>query len=84
MKRRWIAASVAPSQARERCRAIRAANEHLQPLVAARREAALRRADRLARELRAAAVLSSRDYGFGLYPEKSLRDFLLAFPGERV
>ncbi|HEV2968873.1 MAG TPA: hypothetical protein VGY55_02715 [Pirellulales bacterium] len=84
MKRRWIAAPFAPSQARERYRAIRAANEDLQRFIVARREEALRRSDRLARELRAEAILSSRDYGFGLYPEKSLHDFLLAFPVERV
>ena len=28
------------------------------------------------------AILSSREYGFCLYPEKNLRDFLLAFPAD--
>ncbi len=50
--------------------------------LAATRAAA--RAERLRRELRAEKILAARDYGFCLYPEKSLREFLLAFPGESV
>ncbi len=36
----------------------------------------------LQRALRAESILSSREYGFCLHPEKTLREFLLAFPGE--
>ncbi len=79
-KRHSITAPFAPHQARERCRAIRSANEHLQSLVAPLRADALQRMEILTRQLRAEAVLSSRDYGFCLYPEKNLQDFLLAFP----
>jgi hypothetical protein len=79
-KQFWIRAPFAPSQARERCRAIRSVNEQLQPSVASHRDEALRRAGQLARQVRAEAILASRDYGFCLYPEKKLRDFLLAFP----
>jgi hypothetical protein len=81
-KRRWIKEPIAPSQARERSRAIRSANEHLQSGIAARRDAAHARAAALARELRADAILSSREYGYCLYPEKILRNFLLAFPAD--
>ncbi len=79
-KRHWITSSFAPNQARERCRAIRSANEHLQKSVAPRRADAVRKLERLTRQLRAEAVLSSRDYGFCLYREKNLHEFLLAFP----
>jgi hypothetical protein len=79
-KQFWIANPFAPSQARERCRAIRSANEHLQSSIAPRRADALRRAEKLAQQLRAEAILASRDYGFCLYPEKNLQEFLLAFP----
>jgi hypothetical protein len=81
-KRRRIGESFAPSAARERCRAIRHANEELQPWIAERRNATLARAASVARQLRADAILSSRQYGFCLYPEKKLREFLLAFPSE--
>jgi hypothetical protein len=79
-KQHWIRAPFAPSHARERCRAIRSANELLQPFVASHRDEAQRRAGQLARQVRAEAILASRDYGFCLYPEKKLREFLLAFP----
>jgi hypothetical protein len=79
-KQFWIANPFAPSQARERCRAIRSANEHLQSSIAPLRADALRRAEKLAQQLRAEAILASRDYGFCLYPEKKLQEFLLAFP----
>ena len=35
--------------------------------------------ERLAKALKAHAVLTSREYGFCLYPQRTLRDFLLAF-----
>jgi hypothetical protein len=81
-KQRRIREPFSPSEARHRCRAIRHANEALQPWVAERRTAALARARTVERQLRADAILSSREYGFCLYPEKNLREFLLAFPGE--
>jgi hypothetical protein len=81
-KQRRIREPFAPSEARERCRAIRNSNEALQPWVAERRAAALARTRNVERQLRADAILSSREYGFCLYPEKILREFLLAFPSE--
>ncbi|HKD35861.1 MAG TPA: hypothetical protein VKB78_03645, partial [Pirellulales bacterium] len=81
-KRRRIREPFAASEARERCRAIRNANERLQPWVAERRAATLARAANVTRQLRADSILASREYGFCLYPEKNLREFLLAFPSE--
>ena len=81
-KRRLIDEKPGPAAARDRCRAIRRVNESLQPWVAERRG-----------ELTAASgrpwpsgcmpkgILSSRDYGFCLDPEKILRGFLLDIPG---
>jgi hypothetical protein len=68
------------ANARWRTGQIRAANEQLQPLVAARREQLIAERDSIVRQLRAEAVWSSREYAFCLYPEKSLRNFMLAFP----
>ncbi len=79
-KRRWINAAVEPREGRRRCRAIREANEQLQPYLAERRGELVARGDTLSAQLRAEAVLSSREYGFCLFPEDSLRTFLLGFP----
>ncbi len=77
-KRRWIGAAVTPDNARARFLAIREANERLQPWVADRRQQLLERRARSRAALRSEAVLSSREYGFCLFPEESLQSFLLA------
>ncbi len=81
----WVAEKsariAAPQEARARFRAIRAANEHLQPFIVAERTELTARLAALRRALRAEAILSSREYSFCLHPEKSLREFLLAFSG---
>ncbi len=82
-KRHWIEQTVAPADARRRCRAIRRANESLQPRLAERRAELTARAESQARRLRAEAVLSSREYGFCLYPEKIFSGFLLEFPAAK-
>jgi len=79
-KRHWIGATVAPQESRHRCRAIREANQQLQPYVADRRAELDAQSELLGAQLRAEAVLSSREYGFCLYPEETLRRFLLDFP----
>jgi hypothetical protein len=79
-KRQWIGATVAPQESRRRCRAIREANQQLQPYVADRQAELVARGDLLGAQLRAEAVLSSREYGFCLYPADTLRSFLLDFP----
>jgi hypothetical protein len=77
VKETRIAAPFAPLEARARCRAIRAANEHLQPFIAAERAELTMRLASLQRALRAEAILSSREYSFCLHPEQNLRQFLL-------
>jgi hypothetical protein len=76
-KQRWISTSPTPANARERFLAIRAANEALQPCVQAVRERAEAQARAAAKHARAEQVLSSREYGFCLYEEAQLREFLL-------
>ena len=81
LKQRWLTTEQTRENARERCHAIRAANEALQAWVEPRRRELLRHRQEAVREQRTAAVLTSREYGFCLYPAESLRDFLLAFRG---
>jgi hypothetical protein len=78
-KRQWIRTPATRSSARQRCREIRTANEALQPLVEPLREQLLAQRRSISEQLRAEAVWSSREYAFCLYPEQSLRNFLLAF-----
>ena len=68
-KRRWIATEATPETARDRCRAIRRANEAMQPIVEPVRREWTAEADQLSEKLRGEAVLASREYGFVLYPE---------------
>jgi hypothetical protein len=77
-KQQWIRTQPTRDNARRRTREIRAANEALQLLVQSRREQLLAERRSIAEQLRAEAVWSSREYAFCLYPEKTLRDFLLA------
>ncbi|HEX5446467.1 MAG TPA: hypothetical protein VFW87_21800 [Pirellulales bacterium] len=77
-KQRWIAEPATRDTARQRCRAIRQANEALQPYLADRRDELLARRGDYARRLPAEAVLSWREYAFCLYPEPVLREFLLS------
>ncbi len=81
LKSRWLATEQTRENGRERCHAIRAANEALQAWVEPRRRELMRRRQEALREQRSAAVLTSREYGFCLYPADSMRDFLLAFRG---
>jgi hypothetical protein len=74
-KRRWIATQPEVDNARQRCRAIRQANQSLQPWVAARRAELEVHRERLATLLQAQELLASREFSFCLYPEKNLHDF---------
>ncbi|HUY92701.1 MAG TPA: hypothetical protein VMV10_28430 [Pirellulales bacterium] len=78
-KRRWIETPQTPANARERCRAIRAANESLARSLEPERRRAQADRERLSRRSRAESVLSWREYAFCLYPKRTLADFLLAF-----
>jgi hypothetical protein len=75
-KRRWIDTPTDPTNAQQRCRAIRALNADLQPLVAGRRTELLAHRDRLRHQLKADQMLRSRDFAFCLYPEDQLRRLL--------
>jgi hypothetical protein len=75
-KRRWIDTPQTKENARERCRAIRAANAALQPWLDPQRTRLLERQARMLRSLQAEKVLAWREYAFCLYPEATLRDFL--------
>jgi len=75
-KARWIGTPQTAQNASARCREIRRINAALQPWVAGEREWLVVRRAAIAAALRADAVLAWREYGFCLYPETSLRDFL--------
>lgn len=77
-KARWIRAAPAPELAPVRYREIRRINEALEPCVAPLREWLLGERSETERSLRAEAVLSGREYAFCLFPEKTLRKFLLS------
>lgn len=79
-KRRAIETRSTPSTAKARCREIQRVNNALQPWVEGERQRRRDERDQIARWLRAKAILTSRDYAFCLYPEKTLRKFMLAFP----
>jgi len=81
LKARWRATEQTRENARERCHAIRAANEALQAWVEPRRRELIRDRLEAVRQQRALSVLTSREYAFCLYPADTLRDFLLAFRG---
>ncbi len=76
-KRRWIATQPTPENSRERCHAIRRANEALQPAVAPLREAWSAQTIKNQRDERTKAIFASREYGFVLFPEVTLTNFLL-------
>lgn len=83
-KERWIATEPTHENARERCRAIRQANETLQPFVEPARQRVTddREAERARQQ--SEQVARWREYGFPLYPEANLRDFLLEIPQRNV
>ena len=75
-KARWIGTPQTAQNASTRWREIRRINAALQPWVAAERGRLVARRAAIAAALRADAILAWREYGFCLYPETSLRDFL--------
>jgi hypothetical protein len=74
-KQRWIDTPQTPENALLRWQSLRQVNEALQPWVAQRRQALLAMREKTARALRGEEVLASREFGFCLYPEKTLREF---------
>lgn len=74
-KRRWVETPKTPNNAAERHRAITEANRKLAEFLSREREHLSRElagAEELARD---AAILSSREFAFCLYPEPYLREF---------
>jgi hypothetical protein len=78
-KATWIATPQTRAGARERCQEIRAANQGLSHWTGRLRSAALERREALLQQQRAEAILGSREFAFCLFPEQTLRDFLLEF-----
>jgi hypothetical protein len=76
-KARWIEAPSTPDNARTRYEEIRRINHALAPYVAPLRERLLEGRRRAARAVQREAVLAAREYGFCLFPEKTLREFLV-------
>lgn len=72
-KRRWVSSPLTPENARQRHLALRGANESLQPWVAGLRAKLVSEREQLVELARADEVLSSREYAFCLFPERSLR-----------
>lgn len=77
-KRRLLVEGPPAGSARAWCQAIRAMNAELRRYVAEIREKNAVRLGTTCRQLAAEAVLASREYSSFLFPEKDLRDFLLA------
>ncbi len=76
-KRRWVQTAKTRENARERHLAIAAANESLQPFVAAQRRQIEQQREEIGRRQRARAILDSRDYSFCLFPRAHFDQLLL-------
>ncbi len=75
-KRKWIETPQTIENARTRCRAIRGINESLQPWLENLLRQLYDNREKAAKQEQAERILSWREYGFCLYPEETLRDFL--------
>lgn len=75
-KQEWIRTEPDVQNARQRCRAIRAANEAMAPWLSERREEVANRIDALRQRLRGERILRSREYAFCLFPAEELGRFL--------
>ncbi len=75
-KQHWIRTPVTHENAYTRWTSFCRINQELQPWVAQRRQQLLEQQAETQRALRHEKVLGSREYGFCLYPESDLKDFL--------
>lgn len=80
-KQRWIETPQTPANARERYLAFRSINAALQPAVAQIRRRLLGRLETQREMLRTEAILTSREYAFCLYDEKTLRKLIRIIGG---
>jgi hypothetical protein len=76
-KLRWISTPPNRANARQRCQAIRHANQELQSSVIGLQNSWSREIARLSAQERCEAILASRDYAFSLFPQSALTNFLL-------
>jgi hypothetical protein len=83
-KQRWIDATASNDDAYARWKAFRRINRELQPWVAARQQQLLDQQAEMKRALRHDKVLGSREYGFCLFPESYLQEFLGALLPKRA
>ena len=74
-KKIWIETPQTRQNAQHRCRAIRQANESLQPWLADRRRQLITRQAETARLLEAESIFAWREYAFCLYPASTVRGF---------
>lgn len=79
-KQQWIAAPRTVETVRPRYLALRRLNDELQPFVAGTRRLLQEERGRLTQQLRAERILGSREYAFCLFPQETLRAFLLEIP----
>ncbi len=75
-KERWIHAPTTPASAHTRWRSLRQINESLQPWLSDRRRRLAELQTAAAETICEERILAWREYGFCLYPEAHLRDFL--------
>lgn len=75
-KSRWCTTVKTPQNAAARHRVIAHANAALQPFVAPQREALERRRREIEHQLRADAILNSREYSFCLFPQAHIVNLL--------
>lgn len=74
-KRRWVETPKTPNNAAERHRAITEANRELGEFLSRERERLEQELEEAEDRTRDAAILSSREFAFCLYPESYLREF---------
>ena len=82
-KRRWIGIAPTRENARGRCLAIRAINDELRRWTGERRAEAERRERLRDAQVRRRRIRESREYGFPLFRESELFDFLLEINGRQ-
>jgi hypothetical protein len=76
-KRRWLREEIAPAQLAKRHAALAEINATLENYVSSRRAELTAERLRVEAELKRQAILGSREFSFCLYPEASLRAWLL-------
>ncbi|HVX14598.1 MAG TPA: hypothetical protein VHC22_25650 [Pirellulales bacterium] len=81
VKQRWVHTPQTRENARDRCRAIRGANESLQGWLHDKESELLAARDEAVKRARAESVVRWREYAFCLYPEETLREFFLSISG---